>query len=126
MMRIEGWGAPSFETALRASSPGGRKRLRRTAPRPRRKTAIQFREKASSYASGLKPTSNLPRASSSTGRLIIEGCASINLIAFASVIPSLSSSGSFLNVVPARFRSVSQPVFFAQLSKRPLSIPRDL
>src|ERR1700742_35119 len=43
---------------------------------------------------------------SSTGRLIIDGCASISAIAFFSVMPSLSLSGSFLNVVPALFSSV--------------------
>ena len=54
--------------------------------------------KASSYCSGVKPTRSLPPPSSSTGRLIIEGCASISAIAFFSVRPSLSLSGRFLKV----------------------------
>src|ERR1700752_2643962 len=58
--------------------------------------------------SGLNPTSNLPPRSS-TGRLIIEGCASIRASALRSLRPSLSPSGSFLNVVPARLSSVSHP-----------------
>ena len=47
---------------------------------------------ALAYCSGLNPTSSLPPISS-TGRLIIDGCASISAIAFFSVSPSLSLSG---------------------------------
>ena len=75
------------------------------------------------YSSGLKPTSILPPPSSSTGRLIIDGCASISAMAFFSVTPSLSLSGNFLNVVPARLSSVSQPAFFAQPSSLARSMP---
>jgi len=39
------------------------------------------------YCSGLKPTRSLP-SMSSTGRLIIEGCAAIKVIAFFSLNPS--------------------------------------
>jgi hypothetical protein len=74
------------------------------------------------YSSGLKPTTTLP-FSSSTGRFIIEGCASIRAMAFFPVSPSLSASGSFLNVVPARLSSVSQPACFIQPSSRALSMP---
>src|SRR4030095_10160720 len=75
------------------------------------------------YASGSKPTISLPPPTSSTGRLIIDGCLSINPIALAAERLPLSFSGNFLNVVPARFRSVSQPTFFAQRSRRSRSIP---
>ena len=75
------------------------------------------------YSSGLNPTSSLPSPNSSTGRLIIDGCASISAIAFFSVRPSLSLSGSLRNVVPARLSSVSQPAFFAQPSSFARSMP---
>src|SRR5665213_2496946 len=75
------------------------------------------------YSSGLNPTSNLPPPSSSTGRLIIDGCASISAMAFFSVRPSLSLSGSLRKVVPARLSSVSQPAFLAQPSSLARSMP---
>src|SRR5262245_46545752 len=80
---------------------------------------------APSYCSGLKPTSSLP-PTSSTGRLIIDGCAVIRAIAFFSVSPSLSLSGSARKVVPARLSSVSQPTSRDQPSSRPRSMPAAL
>ncbi len=75
--------------------------------------------------SGLKPTSNLPPRSS-TGRLIIEGCASISASALRSFRPSLSLSGSFLNVVPARLSSVSQPSSSDHCLSLSLAMPGEL
>ena len=68
------------------------------APSSRRadRARPQWRASASVYCSGLKPTSSLPPPISSTGRLIIEGCASISASAFFSVTLALSLSGSFL------------------------------
>ena len=54
---------------------------------------------------------------------MIEGCASISAIAFFSVRPSLSLSGSLRNVVPALFSSVSQPAFLIQPSSLARSMP---
>ena len=79
-----------------------------------------------SYCSGLNPTKILPPPSSSTGRLMIEGCASISLSAFASVRPSLSLSGSLRKVVPALLSRISQPTFFVQPSSLPFSMPATL
>ena len=78
-----------------------------------------------SAASQSSPTSSLP-SMSSTGRLIIEGCASIRSMALAWSIPALSPSGSLRNVVPARFSRTSQPTWPAQDCRRSRSMPTAL
>src|SRR3546814_15978525 len=78
-----------------------------------------------SYISGLKPTSSLS-AASSTGRLIIDGCAIISAIALSASSPSRSASGSLRNVVPALLSKVSQPSLPHHCSSRSRSIPAPL
>jgi hypothetical protein len=56
----------------------------------------------------------------------MDGCASISAIAFFSVSPSLSASGSLRKVVPARFSNVSQPTAAAHFSSLTRSMPAAL
>src|SRR5690606_18315801 len=72
--------------------------------------------------SGLKPTRVLsPR--SSTGRLIIEGWASISLMALAWSRSAFCASSSLRKVVPARLRTVCQPCSLHHFSRLARSIP---
>ncbi len=60
---------------------------------------------------------------SSTGRLIIEGWASINVIALASVRFAFAASSSLRKVVPARLSTVSQPNSLHHFCRRGASMP---
>src|SRR5512144_438105 len=77
---------------------------------------------AALYSSGLNPTSKRP-SEASTGRVIIEGCASISLMALPALSAALSLSGNLRKVVPVRFNKVSQPSSLHQASRRFRSIP---
>ena len=77
---------------------------------------------ASAHSASLKPTSRRS-PTSSTGRLIIDGCASISSTALASSIPCRSASGSLRKVVPARLSSRSQPSSAAHPRSRASSMP---
>src|SRR5262249_54763037 len=120
-----GHGAPLPHVSREHATTGRwpRKRggaLLRGVPREFRRRNVVYRPNACSYCSGLKPTRSLP-PTSSTGRLIIDGCAAISAIALFSDRALLSLSGSARNVVPARLMSVSHPTSRDQASSRPRS-----
>src|SRR5262245_14158184 len=77
------------------------------------------------YSSGLKPTSKFSPPSS-TGRLIIDGWASINAIALFSSSPAWSAGGSLRKVVPERLSNVSHPTCRDQSASRSRSMPDTL
>src|SRR5476651_176262 len=101
-MHIDGWrlrvpilrvrrggrivGGESFQVHARVIADS---RSRPKQPSAFYRRVQRARGKVFSYSSALKPTSNFPPLSS-TGRLIIDGCASMSAIAFFSLSPTLS------------------------------------
>src|SRR5438105_1183029 len=70
------------------------------------------------YSSGLKPTTSRPR-NSNTGRLIIEGCASISAMAFFSSRFSLLEPGLMV-------WQLRMPYILIAITRRPCLLPRPL